>query len=53
MVKWSEDWLLRFHPDKCHALTLGKLGKIKYAHNHFLKGGDLEHVFSEKDLDVI
>ena len=24
MERWSKDWLLRFHPDKCHVLTLGK-----------------------------
>ena len=34
-------------------MTLGKLEKIKYAHNYILNGGDLEHVFSEKDLGVI
>ena len=53
MSKWSDDWLLRFHPDKCHVLTLGKFNNIKYAHNYLLGGEELEHVFNEKDLGVI
>ncbi|XP_066935011.1 uncharacterized protein [Clytia hemisphaerica] len=51
--KWSKDWLLKFHPDKCHVLTLGKLANIKHAHPYSLAGNQLEHVFEEKDLGVL
>ena len=29
---WSNKWLLQFHPDKCHILTLGKFDNIRYTH---------------------
>jgi len=51
--EWSKDWLLKFHPDKCHVLTLGKLANIKHAHPYSLAGNQLEHVFEEKDLGVL
>ena len=50
---WSKDWLLCFHPDKCHVLTLGKFENIKHAHPYSLGGIQLEHVFSEKDLGIL
>ena len=25
LEEWSDEWLLRFHPDKCHVLTLASL----------------------------
>ena len=53
LVQWSKDWLLQFHPDKCHVLTLGKFGDIKHAHPYSLDGKQLEHVFMEKDLGVL
>jgi hypothetical protein len=53
MQKWSNDWLLKFHPDKCHVLTLGKFNNIKYAHQYSLGDQVLEHVVNEKDLGVI
>ena len=53
MERWSNNWLLSFHPDKCHVLTFGKMENIKYAHRYKLNGEELEHVFSEKDLGVI
>lgn len=53
LEKWSEDWLLKFHPDKCHVLTIGRFSDIKHAHPYKLHGEELEHVFSEKDLGVI
>ena len=53
LEEWSKDWLLSFHPDKCHVLTLGKLENIKHAHPYSLGGNQLEHVFSEKDLGIL
>ena len=53
MERWSEDWLLKFHPDKCHVLTLGKFWNIKHAHPYEIDGSILEHVDQEKDLGVI
>ena len=51
--EWSKIWLLRFHPKKCHVLTLGKFDNIRHAHPYQLGDTVLEHVFSEKDLRVI
>ena len=52
MEKWSHDWLLKFHPGKCHVLTLGKFCNIKHAHRYVLDSVELDHVFLEKDLGV-
>ena len=52
LENWSKTWLLRFHPDKCHVLTLGKFDNIRHAHQYTLGDVVLEHVFSEKDLGV-
>ena len=50
---WSNKWLLRFHPDKCHVLTLGKFENIRYTKRYNMSNHELEHVFEEKDLGVI
>ena len=49
---WSDKWLLKFHPDKCKLLTLGKLENIKYCHRYKVSGQEIEHMFEEKDLGV-
>ena len=51
--RWTTRWILRFHPGKCHVLTLGKFDNIKHAHSYKLGNKVLDHVFSEKDLGVI
>ena len=53
LEKWSKRWLLEFHPEKCHVLTLGKHHNIIHAHRYTLNGKNLEHVFEEKDLGVV
>lgn len=53
LERWSREWLLKFHPDKCHVLTIGKFENIKHAHPYQLNGEQLEHVFTEKDLGVL
>ena len=50
---WAEKWMLKFHPDKCHVLTLGKFENIKYTNRYQICGMEMEHVFDEKDLGVI
>jgi len=50
---WSRKWLLRFHPDKCHVLTIGKFENIKHTERYKLGNVELEHVFEEKDVGVI
>ena len=52
MDDWTTRWILRFHPGKCHVLTLGKFENIKYAHTYKLGDTVLDHVCSEKDLGV-
>ena len=53
LENWSNVWLLKFHPNKCHVLTLEKLNNIRHAHRDLLNGIELEHVFQEKDLGII
>ena len=50
---WSERWLLRFNPDKCHVLTLGKFENIMHTHRYKIYGTEIEHVFDEKDLGIM
>ena len=52
MEEWSNTWLLRFHPDKCHVLSLGRHENIVCAYHYNLFQQELEHVFDEKDLGV-
>ena len=52
LEQWSQKWLLRFHPDKCHVLTLGEFHNILHTQRYTINGQELEHVFEEKDLGV-
>ena len=48
--EWSKDWLLKFHPQKCKFMTIGKDNlNIKY----MLKDQKLQKVKEEKDIGVI
>ncbi len=49
---WSETWLLKFHPDKCKFLHIGReVPQAGFSYN--LVGKNLEAVQQEKDLGVI
>ena len=54
---WSERWLLRFHPQKCAILKLGKSNENEYVMTQNQPNGDkttltLKEIDSEKDLGV-
>jgi hypothetical protein len=57
LFKWSEIWLLKFHPDKCKVLPVLNKNK-QYVENKYImrkyEGGitTLENVDSEKDIGV-
>ena len=53
LEEWSRKWLLSFHPDKCHVLTLGKFENIQHTERYRIYDMELDHVFEEKDLGVI
>jgi hypothetical protein len=52
LEEWSNKWLLRFNPEKCKVLTIGKHENILQGFPYKLHGEVLEHVFEEKDLGV-
>ena len=47
---WSKDWLLKFHPQKCKFM---KIGKDEKNINYTLKDQKLQKVMEEKDIGVI
>ena len=51
LVSWSEKWLLKFHPDKCMHMHLGKNQPDDLT--YFLLNTELKTVTHEKDLGVI
>ena len=53
LQKWSEKWLLKFHPDKCHVLSLGKEERTVHTERYTICGREMDHVFEEKDLGVV
>ena len=53
LEEWSSTWLLKFNPNKCHVLSLGKFENTKYTERYTVYGNEIEHVFEEKDLGVI
>ena len=53
LESWSKKWLLKFHPNKCHVLSLGKMENILHSFRYSICELEMEHVFEEKDLGVI
>ena len=53
LQEWSDKWLLRFHPEKCKAMRIGKSRVEKW--DYSLKEGlpPMEYVDSEKDIGVV
>ncbi|KAK3089125.1 hypothetical protein FSP39_001036 [Pinctada imbricata] len=52
LTTWSNTWLLRFHPQKCKHLHIGKRDPDPEFH-YSLLGNTLEQVKEEKDIGVI
>ena len=55
LTSWSSKWLLRFHPDKCNLMHIGKTIQQEYAYN--LKIDNTAHelggIEEQKDIGVI
>ena len=50
LEEWSDTWLLRFHPDKCKHMHIGKKNDDN---NYSLHRKSLEKVIEEKDIGVV
>ena len=53
LERWSKMCLLKFHHDKCHVLTVGKLENIRHIHRYGIYENELDHAFEEKDLGIM
>ena len=52
LQKWSEKWLLAFHPEKCKVLRLGNRDKDSIAYCYKMGDAELMETTCEKDLGV-
>ena len=48
LTKWSDTWLLKFHPNKCVSMSLGSRQHNKY----YMSNHQLDITLCEKDLGV-
>ena len=57
LQKWSDTWLLKFHPDKCKVMKIHRGNKENnrkyYMRNSQTEELELEQVSKEKDLGII
>ena len=51
LEKWSENWLLKFHPEKCKHIHMQRKKKPN-AQKYKLLGNEIERVSEEKDIGV-
>ncbi len=51
LAEWSDVWLLKFHPDKCKHMRIGK--KSGTVGTYSLHGQNLETIHEEKDIGVL
>ena len=53
MLAWSKNWLLKFHPEKCVMMSMGKnSASNKEEHTYTMEGHNLNYSSCEKDLGV-
>ena len=54
LTQWSRKWLLKFHPDKCKVMHIGKAktGEYRYTLNVNSVNHELEYITEEKDIGV-
>ena len=54
LMDWSNVWLLKFHPDECKLMTVGRSNEERQYHLKQATGDSpLEQIDNEKDLGVI
>lgn len=51
--KWSEKWLLRFHPEKCKTMRIGNSKTEKYSYRLKETLPAMDYVENEKDIGVV
>ena len=49
-VEWSNIWMLKFHPDKCVQLGLGKNNEIEKSYHTDVNGYPMKRKICEKDV---
>ena len=52
LVKWSETWLLRFHPDKCVSMTISNKRSDPPLDKYYMGSTCLKSSDCEKDIGV-
>lgn len=52
IADWSDEWLLRFHPDKCKVMHLGEKGE-ENRQTYRLRDVELDTIENEKDIGVV